>query len=84
MNIKVKTTYAGRLPIRSVYVDVAIMTKQNINVTYRGKVYTLTPEVLDRPDAKLAVEDKFSPKSQILYYYDMPKDFTNAKQKKLL
>jgi hypothetical protein len=30
------------------------------------------------------VEDKFSPQSQILYYYDMPKDFTNAKQKKLL
>jgi hypothetical protein len=86
MKTQIKALWKGMIPVRDVYVNVALMKGEDliVDVKKTKESFVISNEQLKTPYIDRAVRDNFSPKMQRLLYYTVVKAKENDGQMKLL
>ena len=86
MKTQIKALWNGMIPVRDVYVNVALMKGEDliVDVKKTKESFIITNNRLKSPYIDKPVRDNFSPKMQRLLYYTVVKSKENDGQQKLL
>lgn len=83
MRTKVKSLWKGMIPVRDVFVNIAIMNKEDLIVDVGKESFVIRYDDLLSPRIVRPVRDNFSSKMQKLLYYGVAKTTDNDEQLKL-
>ena len=84
MRTKVKALWKGMIPVRDVFVNVAIMKKEDLIVDVGKESFVIKYDDLLSPKIDRPVRDNFGGPDQKLLYYGVEKTTDNDEQLKML